>query len=251
MASDGGGDMKDVVVLVLASMVGILGLAKATYEFRQTRIRPLAREQTSQTRVLRLETEPEKYDTPAAWRAWKFFAWVEALFGILLLVGAWYGYEKVLVGEPFLDFAPTSLALKVGLLTVFLVGMAWVFTFGWYISLLQPTKAGDPIHSASVTLLVRADLPTILGQCQQALCEMNALRSKGTQLVFDSDQYARLEGGTGIWPEKTRGHKLSITINKHDQECYTLEITSASYWPGLFLKKKDAANITRIVQQFF
>jgi hypothetical protein len=128
------------------------------------------------------------------------------------------------------------------------VGLTYAVSYGllvaYFLSLTWGHVVGEPLHKSTARVVVKGDLPSVMRQCQDALTSMNVIRAKGTQLIAKSDQHVTLEAGTS-------GRKIIIDVDRCANEAYSIGITSASYYPSLFMKRRISSNLARILQRFY
>jgi hypothetical protein len=224
----------DLIVLVLSIAAGVLVLAKAVLDYLQTRVRDLP-PQTADTCVIQeLTTEPERYDDQKALRDWKLLSVlnvvVSAAFSVLVV---W------LIGQE---------TLSVGLGLVVLVESVGVTALSiWFLIQLWGKKPQDPVDKCEANLTLKGEHDSIINKSQRALILLQAWRAEGVKVSRSNDSLT-LQGGTGPWPKKTRGQKVTIEI-RPQRDQWRVNIESATYWPSPWASRKDKRNVRRLIEE--
>jgi hypothetical protein len=234
-----------VVGLILTAAVTLLGVPKAIYEYRQARLRTPAVDRATALEILRVETEPERLLTQSLWEGTK------VSYSIVLVTA---GVTAVAVGsfalQEFGNPAP-----DIATLIFLMIVLAYCIIFGWITGKglwwMRGKHVGEPLHKAWANLRVKGSLPAIMCESQRALLRIDAVRVRASRLDVRGDKWARIEGTNGGGWGAQRRHEVTIQIDQHDSDTYSIAIVSTTYAPDLVVKRRDVANVTRILQHLY
>jgi hypothetical protein len=234
---------KEILTLIGIVLPALIAIPKAMYEYRQVRLRvSAAPDGNTQTLTLSLQTTPPEPMLTAEF--WRKLRWeqLKIVTACVVLAGAYsffvydaFKHDEAILWRVLLTLAAVAYALPA----------AWTGMRLWSIRRRDDDR---PHYAAAAGLTVQAGFPTLIRRCQDALVGIGAVRSQGTRTAVSGDQYAKLEGGTGRWPEGYRGQKVMIEIGASNPNVWSVTIISATYVPDPFQTRRDASNVTRILQ---
>jgi hypothetical protein len=106
-----------------------------------------------------------------------------------------------------------------------------------------------PLQAVSVDVELTGGEPQVLQDCLNAMVGIGAIKSTGTVICRGRDGDVTIQGGTGAWPRRARGNRVTINIGLGQPAPYIVRIKSETYRPALLDSYHNSRNTTRILQQ--
>lgn len=122
--------------------------------------------------------------------------------------------------------------------------------FLYRVSLRRHMLGGGEEHrahrvEASLTLS-GGDREAVVARSVQAMLAIGAIRATGS-FVRHVGEGIELQGGTGPWPRRSDGQRVTLSITPASDEI-TMDVRSESFWPEPFMRLTNERNVRRLVE---
>jgi hypothetical protein len=235
--------MSSATVTALLGVLGALfGLLQNLSGMLQSRVRVVP-EPVGALRVVGLQTRSEALPSKVGLRVDRVFS------GVFVLISpyfAWTGYELA-IGRTTAS-GPEWLQRSTGVVMV-CEGIFFAVAGGWHSWRLRNAAEGVPLHACSAELKLSGSRPEVIRACLHAMAGIGAIREAGSSLSSEWPDTVVLQGGTGAWPERGRGNRVTIELRAAKQGSFQVEVHGESFRAALLDSYKNSRNVRNIIQQ--
>ena len=215
----------------LAVAAGVLVLLRLTREARWSRAKEIRSNLLPDLKVLQLRAPTPSYDSSVVLSFWKVSLAVTSIVAIVLVIASLFLLEATL--------------LTLVLLIECAIASA---TTGYMLAHLWGKRSGQAVDASTIELDLRGTISTVLQRAQRAMVARGALGPTGASVHRSADTIT-LQGGTGAWPKRTRGERLTISVTPGRQSTHHVTVKSESFWPTFFMKHRNSANVRFVMDE--
>jgi hypothetical protein len=223
-----------------AAFVALLGVLAAIAELG-SKVADIATSRTRApsggsvgVRVVAIQPDPFEYPNAKQLRKNRI------LYAVLVPLAA---YILVLSYQAYRDRSQVISVLLVGEGLYLLI--AGVQGFGR----LWGAEPGRPLRQSTVDVQMVGQRAEIVQDCMSAMVGIGAIKSEGTYMVEGDRGEVTIQGGTGPWPRRARGNRVTVLVAASSTLRCSVHISSETYRPALLDAYRNSKNVTRILRQ--